>query len=437
MVFGGAVRTIVVVMDKTPATLTAALREQLRAKRASPRTAEAYEMWTRRYVRYFGRRHPRAMGKAEVAAFLEHLADERRVAASTYNQARAALRFLYREVLSQNAAWLDEIPRARQPHVLPIVLARDSVDRVVAQMHGMSRLIVLLMYGSGLRLLEACALRVQDVDLVRREIFVRDEHGQRHRITRLSDACADALAPHVESVFELRRRDIAAGRGYVVLPNEYWRTGPTVRRDWRWHWLFPAVRGYRVPLTRQWVRHHLHETVVQRAVGAAVRRARLGKLGKGVSCHTFRHSFAVHLLEMGYDVRVVQELLGHQDVSTTMGYSRLVGQPGKSVRSPADLLALPGVAPAQAWAPAQSWDIRSVPASGSFARGPFPVLSGAGGERLLPAAGSESVVEAEPDGVDREPPVPRGVRLTESTSLMRRRLIEGRLIGASWRKPSK
>lgn len=420
MVSVADIRTIVVGMDKTPVTLIAALHERLRSKRASPRTAEAYEMWARHYIRHFGRRHPREMGKAEVASFLEHLASERRVAASTHNQARAALRFLYREVLNQDAPWLDDIPRARQPHGLPVILSRESVDRVVAQMHGMPRLIALLMYGSGLRLLEACALRVQDVDLARRELFVRREHSQRHRITRLSDVCAEALAPHLEAVFNLRRRDIAAGRGYVVLPNEKWRGGPAVRRDWRWHWLFPAMRGYLVPDTRQWVRHHLHETVVQRAVSAAVRGARLGKLGRGVSCHTFRHSFAVHLLEMGYDIRVVQELLGHQDVSTTMVYSRLVRKPGRSVRSPADLLALPDAAPAGAWSGGP------MAASGSLARGPFPVIAGAEGEHILPAGA---------EGVDAGHPAARGVRLTDSTSLMRRRLIEGRSVAASWREP--
>jgi len=410
-------------MDKRSSTLIGALREELGARRASPRTVEAYEMWARRYVRFHGRRHPRTMGADEVASFLEHLADERRVAASTYNQARAALRFLYREVLSQDAAWLDEIPRARQSHPLPTVLTRGSVDRVLAQMRGMPRLIALLMYGSGLRLLEACALRVQDVDLVRREIFVRREHSQSHRITRLSDAAAEALAPHVEALFELRRRDIAAGRGYVVLPNEYWRRGPTVRRDWRWHWLFPASRGYRDPLTRLRVRHHLHETVVQRAVGAAVRRAKLGKLGRGVSCHTFRHSFAVHLLDMGYDVRVVQELLGHRDVSTTMVYTRLVSKPGKSVRSPADLLALPSAAPP----PGLAGGAGPMATAGSQSQGAFPIVSGAEAECLLPA-GSE--------GVDAGALAPRGVRLTESVSLMRHRLIEGRLVKAPWRGTS-
>lgn len=361
-------------------------------------------MWTRRYLEYFGRRRPRTMGRDHVVAFLEHLADERRVAPSTYNQARAALRFLHREALGQDAAWFDDIPRVRQPHDLPTVIARDSVERVLARLHGMPRLITLLMYGSGLRLLEACALRVQDVDLARREIFVRQEHSQRHRITRLSDACADELAPHIEWVFELRRRDIAAGRGYVVIPNDYWRHGPTVRRDFRWHWVFPATRGYRDRSSRQWVRHHLHETVVQRAVASAVRRAGLGSIGKEVSCHTFRHSFAAHLLEMGYDVRIVQELLGHKDVNTTMVYSQLVGKPAESVRSPADLLALP-----------------VGPSSGSGAGG------GAGGEHHLGEGAG---------GVTTGPPASRGVRLTESTSLMQHRLIEGRLVERPWRKRS-
>ena len=421
-------------MNKRSSTLIRALREELGTRRASPRTVEAYEMWARRYVRFHGRRHPREMGHAEVAAFLEHLAAERQVAASTYNQARSALRFLYRELLKEDAPWLDDIPRAGQRHRLPTVLARDSVDRVVAQLGGMSRLIVLLMYGSGLRLLEACALRVQDVDLVRREIFVRDEHGQRHRITRLSDGCAETLAPHIEAVYELRRRDIAAGRGYVVLPRQFWRTGPAVRRDWRWHWLFPATRGYRVPFTRKWVRHHLHETVVQRAVAAAIRRAKLGKLGKGVSCHTFRHSFAVHLLEMGYEVRIVQELLGHRDVSTTMQYSQLVSQPGKSVRSPADLLALPVVAPGKLLAgvtPAAGHDLDSRGVGGASDDGVWP-----GG--LASAAGATGR-DANPGGsggVSAEAPEPRGVRLIESVSLMRRRLIEGRLVKPPWHERS-
>ncbi len=405
--FGRGVPAIVAVMDKTPSTPIAALREALRARRASPRTAEVYEMWARRYLGFFGRRGPRAMGRDEVVAFLEHLADERRVGASTYNQARAALRFLHREALGQDAPWLDDIPRQRQPHDLPTVIARDSVDRVLARLHGMPRLITLLMYGSGLRLLEACALRVQDVDLVRREVFVRQEHSQRHRISRLSDACAEELAPHIEWVFELRRHDIASGRGYVVLPNEYWRRGPTVRRDFRWHWVFPATRGYRDRRSRQWVRHHLHETVVQRAVTAAVRRAGLGAIGKEVSCHTFRHSFAAHLLEMGYDIRIVQELLGHKDVTTTMVYSQLAGKPAASVRSPADLLALP-VGP------------RAGGGGGSGA-------GGAGGEHHLGVAA---------EGVAAGPLASRGVRLTESTSLMQHRLIEGRLVKRPWRKRS-
>ena len=399
---------IVLLMDGTRSTLIGVLREKLRARRASPRTAEAYEMWVRRYVRFHGRRHPRAMGAAEVAEFLDHLAGERGVAASTYNQARCALRFLYCELLEGGASWVDEIPRARQRPGLPAVLSGDGVRAVLAELSGAPRLIALLMYGSGLRLTESCALRVQDVDLARREVFVRDERGQRHRLTRLSDSCAEALAPHIEAVRELRRRDIAAGRGYVVLPEAFWRPEPAVRRDWRWHWVFPATRGYREPRTRQWVRHHLHQTVVQRAVASAVRRAKLGKPGEGVSCHTLRHSFAVHLLEMGYDIRIVQELLGHRDVSSTMVYARLVGQPGKTVRSPADLLALPGVP------------------MGVLRAGHSVAAGGASGDLLAGSAGGGLT-----DAI-----APEGDRLTSSVSLMRRRLIEGRLVKAPWRKRS-
>jgi integron integrase len=408
MMLAGPACAIVVLMDEKRSTLIGALHDKLRARRASPRTVEAYEMWVRRYVRFHGRRHPRAMGAVEVAAFLEHLAGERGVAASTYNQARCALRFLYCELLEDGASWMDEIPRANQRRRPPTVLSRDSVDRVVAQLRGMPRLIALLMYGSGLRLTEACALRVQDVDLARREIFVRDERDQRHRLTRLSDSCAEALAPHIEAVHELRRRDIAAGRGYVVLPESFWHPEPAVRRDWKWHWVFPAARGYRERHAKQWVRHHVHQTVVQRAVASAVRRAKLGKPGRGVSCHTFRHSFAVHLLEMGYHIRVVQELLGHRDVNSTMVYARLVGHPGKTVRSPADLLAFPGEAGGVSRAGHSG-------AAGDVAEG-FLVRSSRGG--LTDAI------------------VPEGVRLTSSVSLMRRRLIEGRLVTAPWRESS-
>ena len=399
---------IVLFMDGTRSSLIGALREKLRARRASPSTVEAYEMWVRRYVRFHGRRHPRAMGAAEVAEFLDHLAGERGVAASTYNQARCALRFLYCELLEGGASWVDEIPRARQRRGLPTVLSGDGVRAVLSELSGAPRLIALLMYGSGLRLTESCALRVQDVDLARRAIFVRDERVQHHRLTRLSDSCAEALAAHIEAVHELRRRDIAAGRGYVVLPEAFWRPEPAVRRDWSWHWVFPATRGYREPRTRQWVRHHLHQTVVQRAVALAVRRAKLGKLGEGVSCHTFRHSFAVHLLEMGYDIRIVQELLGHMDLSSTMVYAQLVGQPGKTIRSPADLLALPGV----------SSGVLVDPRSGSGkVASEYPLVASARG------GWSDALA-------------PEGDRLTSSVSLMRRRLIEGRLVKAPWRERS-
>jgi integron integrase len=409
MMLAGLGCAIVLLMDETRSTLIGVLRDKLRARRASPRTAEAYEMWVRRYVRFHGRRHPRVMGGAEVVAFLEYLAGERGVAASTYNQARSALRFLYRELLESGVPWVDEIPRANQRRRPPIVLARESVDRVVAQLRGMPRLIVLLMYGSGLRLTEACALRVQDVDLARREIFVRDERGQHHRLTRLSDGCAEALAPHIEAVFQLRRRDIAAGRGYVVLPEAFWRPEVAVRKDWRWHWIFPAARGYRERRTGQWVRHHVHQTVVQRAVASAVRRAKLGRLGEGVSCHTFRHSFAVHLLEMGYDIRIVQELLGHRDVSSTMVYARLVGRPGKTLRSPADLLALPGV--------------------------PRGVMCEGESELAVDDA-SEGAQAGSRGGGLTEAIAPGSARLTGSVSLTRRRLIEGRLVTAPWRETS-
>lgn len=375
-------------MTEIRLTLLQALREELRVRRASPRTAEAYDMWVRRYIRFHHHRHPRAMGEPEVIAFLSHLATDRTVAPSTHNQARSALKFLYRELLEQPAEWMDAIPRARRVRRPPVVLARGEVQRLLALLTGVPRLVAMLMYGSGLRLLEACALRVGDVDLARREILVRAAYGRNHRLTVLSDAAAEAIDTYLDVVKDRRRRDIAAGRGYVVLPDAFWRRDPTVRRDWRWHWVFPAARGYREQHTGHWVRHHLHQTVVQRAVAAAVHRAGLADRARPVSCHTFRHSFATHLLETGYDIRVVQELLGHRDAGTTMIYAHLVDHPARSIRSPADLL---GSRPAV-----------SVP------RGSLP-----------------------------ESQAPNSDRLTGLASLSRGRLVEGQLVKAPWRQGSR
>jgi integron integrase len=275
------------------------------------------------------------MAVPEISAYLSYLASNRRVAASTQNQALAALLYLYGQVLGVVVGRLDDLVRAKRPARRPTVMTPEEVARVLGAMCGEARLIATVMYGSGLRLMEACSVRVKDIDFERREIVVRHGKGGRDRLTMLGDSVADDLSCHLLSVREQHRREMAAGRGHVMLPDAVHRKIPSAARDWRWQWGFPATRGYRDPATGRWVRHHLHETVVQRAVSAAARAA---GLTKRVTCHTFRHSFATHLLEAGYDIRTVQELLGHRDVSTTMIYTHVLNRGGRGVRSPADLL---------------------------------------------------------------------------------------------------
>ena len=322
-----------------PVRLLDVMTERLVLRRASPRTVEAYTWWVRRYVRFHGGRHPRRMGEAEMTAFLSHLASERRVAASTQNQALAALLFLYREVLESSAGWLDTMVRAKRPGRRPTVMSRDEVRQVLEVMDGMPRVVAMVLYGSGLRLMEACALRVKDVDLDRGELMIRQGKGGRDRLTMLPQSLVPVLAQHIERVKALHRRDRAAGRGAVALPDAMARKMPSAVFHFRWQWLFPATRSYCDPVSGRMVRHHIHETVIQRAVARA---AQVAEVGKRVTCHTFRHSFATHLLEAGYDIRTVQELLGHRDVSTTMIYTHVLNKGGRGVRSPLDGLDVRG-----------------------------------------------------------------------------------------------
>jgi len=309
------------------------MRERLALRRASRHTVVAYTQWVRRYVRFHGGRHPRQMGEAEMTAFLSHLATQRHVAASTQNQALAALLYLYREVLETSVGWLDAMVRAKRPARRPSVMSREEVRRVLDAMDGVPRLVAMVLYGSGLRLMEACCLRIKDVDLDRGELMVRQGKGGRDRLTMLPASLVSPLERHMEQVSALHREDRAAGRGAVALPDAMARKAPSAAFHWRWQWVFPATRFYQDETTGRFVRHHLHETVIQRAVAEAAQAA---GVAKRVTCHTFRHSFATHLLEAGYDIRTVQELLGHRDVSTTMIYTHVLNKGGRGVRSPLD-----------------------------------------------------------------------------------------------------
>lgn len=314
-------------------TLIDRMREVLRTRHYSRRTEGAYVGWVRRYIRHFGRRHPREMGGAEVAEFLSWLARERQVSAATQNQALAALLFLYRDVLGRAIGDVGVTARAKTPERVPVVLSRREVRRVLEQLDGVPRLIGLLLYGSGMRLMEALALRVKDIDFERGEIVIRRGKGAKDRVTVLPDGARGPLERHLRRVRRLHQRELAAGRGSVELPGAYARKSPQAEREWVWQWVFPAGRAGADRETGEMRRHHLHPSAVQRAVAEGVRRA---GIGKRASCHTFRHSFATHLLEAGSDIRTVQELLGHSDVATTMIYTHVLGRGARGVRSPLD-----------------------------------------------------------------------------------------------------
>jgi integron integrase len=298
-----------------PPRLLERVRAALRARHGSRRTEKAYVGWIRRYILFHGKRHPAEMGAAEITQFLSALAVQRNVAASTQNQALSALLFLYRHVLEQELPWLEDVVRARRPARLPVVLTRDEVRAVMLELDGPVRLLALLLYGAGLRVLEAARLRVKDVDFARNELVVRGGKGDRDRVTMLPGAVKSDLAKHLEVVRAQHEADLRHGAGWVELPWALARKYPNAGRAWGWQWVFPATRLYFHRETGQRRRHHLHESVLQRAVKGAMHRA---GLAKHASCHTFRHSFATHLLEDGHDIRTVQELLGHRDVSTTV-----------------------------------------------------------------------------------------------------------------------
>ncbi len=280
-------------------------------------------------------RHPSDMGEAEINAFLTHLAVEARVSASTQNQALCALLFLYRHVLGRKIGDLGDVIRARKPKHLPVVMTPSEVRAVLGQMRGHTWLMASLLYGSGLRLSECLRLRVLDIDFERGEITVRNGKGTKDRVTMLPSALKPMLAEHLRRVRAIHHRDVEEGWGRVALPGALHRKYPNAPSEWRWQWVFPQQRRWRDPRTGVEGRHHIDATILQRAVREAVRGS---GIPKHVGCHTFRHSFATHLLEGGYDIRTIQELLGHKDVATTMIYTHVLNRGGRGVTSPFDLL---------------------------------------------------------------------------------------------------
>lgn len=306
----------------------------LRAKHYSLRTERAYVDWARRYILFHGKRHPSELGALHVNAFLTHLAVQAKVAASTQNQALSGLLFLYEEVLRMPLPREGELVRAKKPRRLPTVLTRDEVRRLLSRLDGPPKIAATLLYGAGLRLLEVLRLRVKDVDFGLGHLVVRDGKGQKDRVTMLPDAVRGTLALHISDVRRLHGRDLAEGHGRVWLPDALARKDPGAATSWSWQWVFPAANLSRDPRSGAILRHHLHETILQRAVTNAVRAA---GIAKPATCHTLRHSFATHLLEDGYDIRTIQELLGHSDVSTTMIYTHVLNKSGgRGVRSPLD-----------------------------------------------------------------------------------------------------
>lgn len=319
-------------MDARPGLLEE-VRNKLRAKHYSYRTEQQYVAWIRRFILHNGKRHPREMGGPEVEQFLTHLAVDRRVAASTQNQALAAILFLYRQVLEVDLPWLANVVRARRPARLPVVLSSQDVARLLSQMDGQFRLIAQLLYGSGLRLMETLRLRVKDIDFDYSQIVVRDGKGAKDRVTVLPGATIKPLRAHLLLLRDQHQNAMQRGHAGVELPFALERKYPKAHMEWAWQYIFPAARPSRDPRSGAVRRHHVHESSVQRAVRRAARAA---SIQKPVGPHTLRHCFATHLLERGYDIRTVQELMGHADVRTTQIYTHVIRKGASAVQSPLD-----------------------------------------------------------------------------------------------------
>ena len=312
------------------------VRDRIRVKHYSIRTEDAYLHWIKRFILFHRKRHPDEMGAKEIEAFLSHLAVAGKVSSSTQNQAKSALLFLYKDVLGVDLPWMTDIVSAKVPQRLPVVLTRSEVEALFTQMEGTSGLILRLVYGSGMRIMECLRLRVKDIDFERKEIVVREGKGFKDRVTMLPIALTDQLRDHLKRVQLLHEADLRQGFGEVFMPYALAKKYPNAGRSWIWQYVFPSARISKDPRSSRWARHHADEQAIQRCMRAAVRSA---NIQKHATPHTLRHSFATHLLRSGYDIRTVQELLGHADVSTTMIYTHVLNRGGKGVRSPLDIVA--------------------------------------------------------------------------------------------------
>lgn len=321
------------IQSSAPPKLLDQVRARLRVKHYSIRTERSYVDWIKRFILFHGKRHPKDMGAPELEAFLSHLAVDRNVSASTQNQAKSALLFLYREVLGVELAWLENVTQAKAPKRLPVVLTQAEAQQVLLQLDGTLGLMAGLLYGSGLRLMECVRLRVKDVDFSRHEIVVREGKGNKDRVTMLPMSLVDPLKLHLDKVKALHARDVDEGSGEVYLPNALARKYPKAGREWGWQYVFPSRILSTDPRSGIVRRHHADEKALQRAMKKAVSEA---GIVKPATPHSLRHSFATHLLTNGYDIRTVQELLGHKDVQTTMIYTHVLNKGGRGVVSPLD-----------------------------------------------------------------------------------------------------
>ena len=323
------------IVEKPKPRLMEEVRMALRTRHYSRRTEQTYCLWIRRFIFFHNKRHPKDMGEVEINSFLTNLAVMEHVSASTQNQALSALLFLYRHVLDREVGDLGKVIRARKPLRLPVVLTREEVKAVLSQLDGVYWLISVLMYGTGMRLMECLRLRVKDLDFTANQIMIREGKGNKDRITMLPQTVKVKLSQHLSQVRQIHERDSRDGYGRVKTPNALARKYPNASADWGWQFIFPQRKRWINPETAEQGRHHIDESLVQRAIRRAVRAA---GLDKQATSHTLRHSFATHLLEEGYDIRTIQELLGHKDVSTTMIYTHVLNRGGKGVRSPVDSL---------------------------------------------------------------------------------------------------